>query len=51
MLVKFIKTCLDNYGLDPCHYFSSHGLGWDAMLKMTGVELEVIIIYRHAFVY
>ena len=20
---KFIKTCLDYYGLDPCHYFSS----------------------------
>ena len=23
---KFIKTCLDYYGLDPCHYFSSPGL-------------------------
>ena len=20
---KFFKTCLDYYGLDPCHYFSS----------------------------
>ena len=20
---KFISTCLDYYGLDPCHYFSS----------------------------
>ena len=35
---KFIKTCLDYYGLDPCHYFSSPGLTWDAMLKMTRVE-------------
>ena len=26
--------------LDPCHYFSSSGLSWDAMLKMTGVKLE-----------
>ena len=33
---------LDNYGLDPCHYFSSPGLGWDAMLKMTDIELEKI---------
>ena len=22
---KFINTCLDCYGLDPCHYFSSPG--------------------------
>ena len=23
---KFINTCLEYYGLDPCHYFSSPGL-------------------------
>ena len=39
---KFIFTCLKYYGLDPCHYFSSPGLSWDAMLKMTKVELEKI---------
>ena len=39
---KFIDTCLKYYGLDPCHYFSSPGLGWDAMLKMTDIELEKI---------
>ena len=37
---KFINTCLQFYGLDPCHYFSSPGLYWDVMLKMTGVKLE-----------
>ena len=37
---KFIDTCLKFYGLDPCHYFSSPGLSWDAMLKMTGMKLE-----------
>ena len=37
---KFIGTCLKFYRLDPCHYFSSPGLSWDAMLKMTGVELK-----------
>ena len=37
---KFIGTCLKYYGLDPCHYFSSPGLSWDAMLKMTGVKLK-----------
>ena len=30
------------YRLDPCHYFSSPGLSWDAMLKMTGIKLEKI---------
>ena len=39
---KFINTCLDYYGLDPFHYFSSPGLSWDAMLKMTRIELELI---------
>ena len=39
---KFINTCFNNYELDPSHYFSSPGLSWDSMLKMTGVELEKI---------
>ena len=39
---KFISTCLKYYELDPCHYFSSPGLSWDAMLKMTDVKLEKI---------
>ena len=39
---RFIDICLKDYGLDPCHYFSSPGLSWDAMLKMTGIKLEKI---------
>ena len=39
---NFISKCLKYYGLDPCHYFSSPGLSWDAILKMTGVKLEKI---------
>ena len=39
---NFIDPCLKYYGLDPCHYFSSPRLSWDAMLKMTGIELEKI---------
>ena len=34
---KFINTCLHYYGLDSCHYFSSPGLSWDAMLKITEI--------------
>ena len=39
---KFVSTCLKFYELDPCHYFSSPGLSWDAMLKMTGVKFKKI---------
>ena len=39
---KFIEHCLDYYGLDLCHYFSSPGLSWDALLKMTRIELDLI---------
>ena len=39
---KFISTCLKYYNLDPCHYFSTPGLSWNAMLKMTKIELEKI---------
>ena len=29
--------------LDPCHYFTSPGLSWDAkMLEMTDIKLELI---------
>ena len=27
---KFIGVCMKDYGLDPCHYFSSPGLSWNA---------------------
>ena len=37
---KFIDTCLNFYGLDLCHYFSSSELSWDAMLKMTSKRLK-----------
>ena len=39
---KFVNKCFRYYGLNPCHYFSSPGLSWDAMLKMTEIELELI---------
>ena len=48
---KFIYTCLKFYELDPCYYFSSPGLSWEAMLKMTGVKLEKISdINKYLFV-
>ncbi|KAL5259617.1 hypothetical protein ACHWQZ_G009911 [Mnemiopsis leidyi] len=38
----FRDLCLNFYELDPCHYLSLPGFTWDAMLKMTGVQLELI---------
>ena len=40
---NFRKTCLQYYKLDPCHYFTSPGLSWDAMLKMTDIKLELMV--------
>ena len=40
---NFRATCMQHYKLDPAHYFSAPGLAWDAMLKMTGVELELMV--------
>ena len=39
---RFINTYLEYCRLDSCHYFSSPGLSWDAMLKMTILELGLI---------
>ena len=48
---NFRKLCLKQYGLDPAHYFTSPGLSWDALLKMTGVNLELLTDHdMHLFV-
>ena len=39
---KFINTCLEYYGLDPCQYVSNPGLSWDSVLKITEIKLEYI---------
>ena len=39
---NFRDVCLKNYGLDPVYYFTAPGLAWDAMLKMTGINLELL---------
>ena len=39
---NFRRTCSEYYKLDPCWYFSSPGVSWDAMLKMTNIQLELM---------
>ena len=39
---NFRETCYQYYKLDPAHYYSAPGLSWNAFLKMTGIELELI---------
>ena len=47
----FRRTCQEQYGLDPAHYYTSPGLSWDALLKKTGVELELLTDYdQHLFI-
>ena len=47
----FRKTCMNVYKLDPAHYYTSPGLSWDALLKKTGVCLELLTNYdQHLFI-
>ena len=39
---NFRKVCYKHYGLDPAHYYTAPGLAWDAALKVTKVELELL---------
>ena len=42
MFEKFRNSTLKNYRLYPSHYLSAPGLIWDAMLKTTKFQLELI---------
>ena len=42
---NFRKACIKTYELDPAHFTSLPGLAWQACLKKTGVELELLTDY------
>ena len=42
---NFSKTCLKHYKLVPCHYYTAPGLAWDACLKETKQDLELLKDY------
>ena len=39
---NFRDLCLKIYGLDPVYYFTAPGLAWDACLKITDIDLELL---------
>ena len=39
----FRKVCLDNYGLDPSHFYTVPGLAWKACLKKTRIRLKLLL--------
>ncbi|CAB4015988.1 Gastrula zinc finger, partial [Paramuricea clavata] len=39
---NFRRTCLESYELDPAHYVSAPSLSWDAFLKKSGEEIELV---------
>ena len=42
VLENFRKKRLECYALDPAHHYNAPGLSWDAALKMTKVNLELL---------
>lgn len=43
---NFRKVCKSNYGLDPGWYFTAPGLSFDACLKLTKVEIDLLTSYE-----
>ena len=39
---SFRSVCLNNYGLDPAHFYTAPGLAWKVCLKKTGVNLKLL---------
>ena len=39
---NFRRTCMESYELDPAHYVSAPGLSWDAFLKRSEKEIELV---------
>ena len=39
---NFREMCLSYYGLDPVYYYTLPNFAFDAMLKLTGIEIDLV---------
>lgn len=46
ILQAFRNNCFKSYGLDMAWYHTAPGLSWDAILKYTGVNIELLTDYE-----
>ena len=42
VLLRFKNLCIEKYGIDPFHSYTTPGFGWQSLLKMTKVNLELL---------
>ncbi len=42
IMTEFRRVCKKVYELDALHYYTAPGLAWDAMLKITNGEIDLI---------
>lgn len=42
---NFRTVTMNTHKIDPAHYFTAPGMAWDAMLRLTGVKLELLQDY------
>ena len=48
---NFRDMCLQHYGINPAHNYTSPGLSWQAAFKMTDKELDLLTdICQHLFI-
>ena len=40
---SFRNVFMENYGLDPAHFYTAPGLAWKACLKKIGIRLELLL--------
>ena len=46
----FRNTCMENYALDPAHFYTAPGLSWQAALKMSNITMDLLTdIDQHLF--
>ena len=51
VLMRYRRDGFKKYGLDPAHYLTTLGYSWDALLKKTKIELELLTDYdMHMFI-